>query len=344
MGKRILVTGGFGFVGGHLVEQLLTEDPSNHVHIVDNLSSNPIPHERLLSEISKTIDSNGRLTWDISSVAEWCARAPTDEPWDEIYHLASEVGPAAILQYAGRMVRSVVENTYLLMELAQKHGARLLNVSTSEVYGGGQEGYCSEEFAKIVPAKTSVRLEYAVAKLAAETALQNTCAVHSLDAVIVRPFNISGPRQSGVGGFVLPRFVGFAMANLPLTIFQGGTQIRAFTHVADICSGIVLSMRKGKRGEIYNLGNPKNRMTINEMADMVLEVTGSKAGKSYVDPKTIYGPLYEEANDKYPNADRAMRELGWVPRLDARAVVEHTFLYMTSLPLDLRDSLTGQLK
>ena len=162
--------------------------------------------------------------------------------------------------------------------------------------------------------------------------------------MIVRPFNISGPRQSGVGGFVLPRFVGYAMLNRPLTIFSGGTQVRAFTHVMDICSGIILAMRKGKRGEAYNIGNPANRITINEMADLVLEITGSDAGKTYVDPRSIYGPLYAEANDKYPNADRAMRELGWVPKFSARAVVDHTFEYMKSLPEDLRTSLTGRIQ
>ena len=129
----------------------------------------------------------------------------------------------------------------------------------------------------------------------------------------------------------------------PLTVFNGGTQVRAFTHVVDICSGIVLAMRKGKRGEAYNIGNPKNRVTINEMADLVLSVTGSTAGKVHVDPKTICGPLYEEANDKYPNADRALLDLGWVPEFGARAVVEQTFEYMKNLPGDLRTQLCGRI-
>ncbi|MGE0451147.1 MAG: NAD-dependent epimerase/dehydratase family protein [Vicinamibacterales bacterium] len=341
MGKRILVTGGFGFVGGHLVETLLTLDPANRVHVVDNLTTNPLPLDRLLSEIHARVGSTDRLTWDICSVADWFARKPVDTAWDEIYHLASVVGPAGVLRHAGRIVKAVVDDAYVLMEVATARGIRLLEVSTSEVYGGGQEGDCNEDFAKIIPARTSVRLEYAVAKLAAETALQNTCLVGSLDAVIVRPFNISGPRQSGVGGFVLPRFIGSAIMNRPLTIFSGGTQTRAFTHVADICDGLVLAMQHGRRGEVYNLGNPKNRVTINEMAELVLDVTGSTAGKTYVDPRTIYGPLYAEANDKYPNADRAMRELTWVPRFDARAVVQETFDYMRRLPEDVRTHLVG---
>jgi UDP-glucose 4-epimerase len=339
MGKRILVTGGFGFVGGHLIEMLLKEESSNRVHVVDNLSTNPVPHERLLLELSEAIGETDRLTWDLCSIAEWFARKPTDTAWDEIYHLASIVGPAGVLDHSGKIVKSVVDDTYMLMEVAADRGTRLLDVSTSEVYGGGQEGYCSEDFDKIIPAKVSVRLEYAIAKLAAETALQNTCTVGELDAVIVRPFNISGPRQSGLGGFVLPRFVGYAMENRPITIFSDGTQTRAFTHVSDICSGILLAMRKGENGGAYNVGNPDNRLTIDELADLVLEVTGSTAGKVQVDPRSIYGPLYAEANDKYPNADRALRELGWVPRFRARDVVEHTYQYMEQLPDDLRRGL-----
>jgi UDP-glucose 4-epimerase len=343
MARRILVTGGFGFVGGHLVESLLKENSSNQIHVVDDLSSNPIPYERLISEITAAGGNIDGLTWDLCTVAEWFQRRPADGAWDEIYHLASVVGPAGVLKHAGNMVKSVVDDTYRLMDLAQQANVRLLDVSTSEVYGGGQEGYCSEEFAKIIPAQTTVRLEYAVAKLAAETAIQNTSTVGSLDAVIVRPFNISGPRQSGVGGFVLPRFIGYAMLNRPLTVFGGGTQVRAFTHIADICSGIVLAMRKGKRGEAYNIGNPKNRLTINELADLVLHITKSNVGKVYVDPRSLYGPLYAEANDKYPNADRAMHDLGWVPEFDARTVVNHTFNYMKSLPEELWTSLIGEI-
>ena len=179
MSKRILVTGGFGFVGGHLIEMLLREDPSSRVHVVDNLSTNPIPYERLISELSSSFDHKEHLTWDLCSIADWLERKPVDLSWDEIYHLASAVGPVGVLKHAGKMIKSIVDDTYALMEMAEQACVRLLDVSTSEIYGGGQEGYCSEEFAKIIPPQTTVRLEYAIGKLAAETAIQNTCMVGS---------------------------------------------------------------------------------------------------------------------------------------------------------------------
>lgn len=335
---KILITGGFGFVGGHLVELLLKKEPDAEIHVIDNLSTNPIPHERLLAELGHPKN----LKFDQCSIQEYFDRGGKTD-WTEMYHLASVVGPAGVLKHGGRIIKSVVDDTYLLMDVAIKRGIRLLDMSTSEIYGGGQEGYCSEEFAKIIPPKTSIRLEYAIAKLACETALMNTCLVSNLDMVIIRPFNISGPRQSGVGGFVLPRFVGLAMKNLPLTVFGDGKQVRAFTHVKDIVMGCYLAMKSGTRGDAYNLGNPNNRLTITELADLVIDAVGSSAGKVFVNPKDLYGPLYEEANDKYPNADKAMKGLGWIPEYSARHVVDETFKYMKEVPADLREHLIGKI-
>jgi UDP-glucose 4-epimerase len=194
---NILVTGGFGFIGSYLVEVLL-RDRDTTVHVVDNLLSSPLPLDRLLEEIG----DQPRLSYSICFVAEFCNSPHAGVQFDEIYHLASVVGPAGILPHTGKMIKEIVDDTYDLINLALKCGARLLDVSTSEVYGGGQEGLCSETIPKIIPPNYSARLEYAVGKLATEIALINTAKVSPLQVVIVRPFNVSGPRQSGVGGFV----------------------------------------------------------------------------------------------------------------------------------------------
>jgi UDP-glucose 4-epimerase len=303
---------------------------------VDNLSSNPIP----LDDLMKELGSRKNLTYSISSIEEFHMRGDKTK-WDQIYHLASIVGPVGVLPHAGKIVKSIVDDTYYLAEIALKCGARLVDVSTSEVYGGGQEGYCNENFAKIIPAKTTVRLEYAVAKLAAETALINMTKATSLDVVIVRPFNISGPRQSGKGGFVLPRFISMAMTGKPLTIFGVGNQIRAFTHVKDMVQGIVSAMKHGKSGTAYNLGNRRNKISIGELADLVIDITKSKKGKVFVDPKQIYGQFFEEANDKYPDASLAMKELFWDPQQSIEKVISDTYEYMKRLDSKLFEMLSG---
>jgi len=194
---------------------------------------------------------------------------------------------------------------------------------------------------KVVPAKSSARLEYAVGKLAAETALLNLSGTRDLDLRIVRPFNVTGPRQSGRGGFVLPRFIGQAIAGVDITVFGDGKQVRAFTHVKDMVAGIVCAMKNGKKGEVYNLGNPANRCSILELAEEVKRITRTRSRIVFVDPTTIYGPLYEEANNKFPDASKAIAELGWEPRYGRNQAIEDTFLYMKGLPERLLFHLRG---
>jgi UDP-glucose 4-epimerase len=180
----------------------------------------------------------------------------------------------------------------------------------------------------IITPRYSARLEYAVAKLGAEISLINLSKSQSLNVTIVRPFNVAGPRQSGEGGFVLPRFIRQALGGEPLTVYGDGQSIRAFTHVRDIADGIVRAMRLGESGEIYNIGNPSNKTTILELAYKVRDVIGSSSEIAFIDPKTLWGPMFEEANDKYPDADRAIHHLKWQPSLTLDQIVRDTAEYI----------------
>lgn len=332
--KRILITGGFGFLGSYVAEQLLT-DPENQVHVVDNLSSNPLPLERLLDEIG-----HERLTYTIDDLQQLC-RTWAGKPFDDIYHLASVVGPAGVLPHAGRIAASLIAEAMAIADFTLAQNARLLFVSTSEIYGGGNEGLCQEGMAKIITSKVSPRLEYAAGKLSAEIAILNLARAKGLRASVVRPFNISGPRQSGKGGFVLPRFLGQALLGKDITVFGDGSQIRAFTYAGDIASGIILALEKGDSGQIYNLGAATNRCTILQLAEDVKRIANSKSKIIYVDPKTIYGPLYEEAMDKYPDAQKAAREIGWHSERSREEIISATCDYMKLLDPSTFEHLIG---
>ena len=314
--KKILVTGGFGFIGSTLVEQLVGES-GVAVHIVDDMSNSPL----VIADYLEQIGSPANLSYDCITIERFFGRSDVPR-FDEVYHLAAPVGPAGVLQHAGNMVRVVVRDAYLIMDYCLQHKARLLDVSTSEIYGGGQSGYCPETTPKIVPANTTVRLEYAIAKLAAETAIINRCRTQNLKATIVRPFNVAGQRQSPKGGFVLPRFIQQASSNRPITVFGDGKAIRAFTNIKDMANGIILAMARGANGDAYNLGNPANKTTILDLATRVKNVLKSPSEIIFVDPKKIYGDLYEEANDKFPDAEKAKKELGWRPQY----TIEQTIL------------------
>ena len=320
--EKILVTGGFGFIGSHLVERLLKE-PNDCVHVVDSLITSPLDLPAYLSRVA----AEERLTYDVMSVGDFFAR-PALPKFDKIYHLASIVGPVGVLDYGGRIVQSMVSDMYAIAEYCMNEGARLCDISTSEIYGGGRDGYCSEADAKIIPPKVTVRLEYAVGKLACEVALINLHRLQELSVVIVRPFNVAGPRQASRGGFVLPRFIRQALAGEPITVYGDGKMIRAFTHVEDMVEGILSAMERGCPGEAYNIGNPANKTTIVTLAQKVVEITQSSSEIVHVDPKKLWGRFFEEANDKFPDADRAINDLGWRPRYDLDSTIRDSVDYI----------------
>lgn len=324
--KRYLVTGGFGFIGSHLVERLLDLDCA--VHVVDNLSTSPIDYKVFINR-SK---SSRFLTYDICTVLQYCRRVKKARTvrFDGIFHLAAVVGPVGVLAHAGRISRMMVEDMQAIAELATRTGAKIVDVSTSEVYGGGRDGLCTENDTKFIQPEVTVRLEYAVGKLAAEISLVNLTKVSDLRASIVRPFNVAGPRQSPKGGFVLPRFILQALKDDPITVYHDGTMVRAFTHVDDMAEGIRLAMELGENGRAYNVGNPANKIMIGDLAKRVIHVTKSRSKLSYVDPRTLFGPLFAEANDKYPDANLAMKSLGWTPRHDMDAVISSAAEYIAS--------------
>src|SRR5436309_13870370 len=197
--RSVLITGGFGFIGSHLLELLLTKKDAR-VHVVDNLVTSPIDTSGYLEQLGHS----DRVSYDLCTVKQFFSQ--NDPPiFDEVYHIASVVGPVGVLKHGGRILQSTVDDGYAVAEYCLKEKARLCDVSTSEVYGGGRDGYCSEKDSMIIPPKISVRLEYAVAKLATEVALTNTVRVSDFHATVVRPFNVAGPRQAIEGGFVLPR-------------------------------------------------------------------------------------------------------------------------------------------
>lgn len=331
--RHYLVTGGMGFIGSHLVS-LLLEDADAHVTVVDSLMNKVFAPSRIVEEISR--GKPGKLDVQLVSVAEF----EPQQRFERIFHLASVVGPAAVLNYSGFITESIVRDTYKMIRLAQEHGAQLVNISTSEVYGGGDRGFCQEETPRVFRGPASARQEYATGKAACEVSIANLCSTGKLSSVTIRPFNVSGVRQLGQGGFVLPRFIGQAMEGLPLSVFGDGVQVRAFTDVRDVVSGILTASERGTSGEVYNVGNPANRITIRELAALVLRVTKSESEIRLVDPKVLYGEHYEEAADKFPDATKIMG-LGWRPRYPLDQTVKAVHEWFLTLPRELMLQTSG---
>jgi UDP-glucose 4-epimerase len=321
---QYLVTGGLGFIGSHLAHLLLA-DPQATVTVVDNLQGQVLSPGAVIDQIAA--DRPGKLIVRRESVAEFSS----DEPFTAIFHLASVVGPTAVLKYSGHIVESIVRDSYAVVRRAQHNGARLVNVSTSEVYGGGDKGHCREDSPRVIHGPASARQEYAAGKLACEVAIANLCRDGKLDAVTIRPFNVAGVRQLGLGGFALPRFVGQALLGMPLTVFGDGAQLRAFTDVRDVAAGIILAAMRGERGAFYNVGNPRNRTSIRALAELVVHETDCGARIEFVNPRELYGSRFEDAPDKFPEAGR-LADLGWDPRYTLAQTVQDVVAWFQTMP------------
>lgn len=292
---RHLVTGGLGFIGSHLVDLLVAE--GEDVLIVDdNRAGNPVRRD---CEV------------EIANIGLWW----TDESFAAVWHLASPVGPVGVLRQAGLITGEVFRGSERAAMLAQQSDAPLIHVSTSEVYGGGESGLCSEEMDCRVSTRLSARLEYQTAKLAVEVMLQN---LQDLDVRIIRPFNVSGAGQKPEGGFVLPRWAEQVRSGQPLTVYAPGTQRRAMTHVHDIVEGMATVWEYGDKG-VWNLGNPANTISMTDLADLFVSAAGGRW--EMVDPTSIHGPSFVEAAEKFPDASKAMA-LGWKPYRPILSIIQ----------------------
>jgi len=302
-----VITGGLGFIGSHLVDRCLAEGLD--VLVIDDCRSTR-------QRATELWPSDSRVKFLMAD----CRTVVPQDRAEVVFHLASPVGPVGVLNRAGYITSEVIDGSRAAARWAMRDGVPMIDVSTSEIYGGGDQGLCAESMPRIVEAGAWARLEYQTAKLAAEVMLQNTA---DLDVRIIRPFNVAGPRQSPAGGFVLPRMVQQALTGKPITVYPPGTQRRALTHVLDIVDGIWLAWRKGETNRDYNLGNPGNTCSMMSLAHEVADYVGG-AEVTVVDPVGLHGEQFKEAAEKFPDATRAMTELGWHPTRSRQQIIADT--------------------
>lgn len=310
---RILVTGGLGFIGSALAEQLL--QCGNQITVVDSLVSNVV-EPRFLT------DPYPGAAIEIASVEDYFrGNGPATTSFDLAIHAASLVGPAGILAHAGTIGEQIVHSTSQLLHYCKVRQVPLIYFSSAEVYG--HSGILDEEMDIRVPCRYNARLEYALGKLTCESMLINSRAA-GLQSVIIRPFNVVGPRQGKRGGFVVPTLVQQALAEESLTVFESGQQQRAFTDVDDIvkfvCGYAVKAFSEPT--PIYNVGNPSNTTTIEALATRICDLLQSRSPLLFTSGRAVHGPAYCEAESfrKIPQIRRAA-DLGWHPSCDLDQII-----------------------
>ena len=313
MDKKILITGGLGFIGTHCVEKW--KSIGYDITIIDNLSSNALPANHPIFEGCEII------TDDILNV-----NVKRLEKFDKILHLASPVGPVGVLKHSGRMASIIIDDIYWAINAAKYNKCPLVFVSTSEIYGHRDEKtYLKENDPKILVGDFTVRNEYAIAKLLSEIAIVNNGKIDpEFRYQIIRPFNVTGRYQLPDGGFVIPRFVDQAISGEDITVYYDGLQLRAFTWVKDIVEGIYLTSEASEEhwNNEWNIGNEKNEETILYLAKKVKEMSDSRSEIVNIDPISLHGKLFSEAPEKIPNSEKIKDLLGWKPTKNVDEIID----------------------
>jgi len=315
-----LITGGAGFIGSHLSELLL--DRGVEVFVLDDLSTGSernVAHLRDRRDFHLIVDS----VLKSSVVNELVHRC------DVVYHLAAAVGVRLIVEEPVRTLVTNIQGTENVLDHCNRFGKRVLVASTSEVYGDRREPEALDESSlRMYGPTTAKRWAYAESKALDEFLALAYHQERGLDCVIARLFNTVGPRQSGQYGMVVPRFVAAALAGRPLEIHGDGTQTRCFCHVQDTIRALSALMDSTETsGKIYNVGSTE-RVTINELAQRVLALTGSSSETATLPYDEVYGQGIEDMLHRQPSIEKISRAVGWEPtrNLDEilADVVEHT--------------------
>lgn len=304
--KKILITGGLGFIGYHLIAYLTKRNSDLNITVVDNLSSSIIEFGPLYEKLNVKIQ-------DLLDVKDM------DSDFAEIYHLASPVGSLGILSKNGFVAKNIIDLTYKVVDITRQCNAKLLYVSSSEIYG--HSGIHPETAEKHITGNTGTRTEYALGKLTSEIILQNLNLNNPFRYNIVRPFNVIGAQQSSKIGFVVPTFFEQALKNEQIPVFLDGRQKRSFCHVDDTVSAMVCIQESDIIHEVFNIGNDRNTTTILDLAKIIREICHSRSEIIFVDPVRKYGKCYLEAFDKIPNIDKITTLLGWKPEIGLEAAI-----------------------
>jgi UDP-glucose 4-epimerase len=317
---RSLITGGAGFIGSHLAEALLAD--GREVVVLDDLSTGRL--ENLAGNGAGAAEFVHGSVVDVDVVERLVAEV------DEVYHLAAAVGVFTIQQRTLDSLRVNLRGTEVVVDAAARHEVRFLLASTSEVYGKNTTIGLREDDDRVLGSPLKSRWSYAEAKAIDETVTAQYVQHHGLRGVLVRLFNTVGPRQTGRYGMVMPRFVTQALAGESLTVHGAGTQTRCFCHVADVVPALMRLMEtEAAVGQVFNIGNPE-QVSINVLAQRVIDRTGSASGVVHLDYEDVYGPGYEDMERRVPNCDRVHDLIGWTPRYDLDDIIDAVTAYRRS--------------
>ena len=299
---KALVTGGAGFIGSHLAERLLKD--GQKVAVVDNLSTSSLKNiEGFRNHPNFNFAEGDILNPELmETLVEEC---------DVVFHLAAAVGVKLIADRPVRTIETNINGTEMVLEACNKSGKKIFIASSSEIYGKSEAiPFCEDD--DIVLGNTTLsRWSYACSKAIDEFLGIAYHEQYGRDVVIGRFFNTIGPRQTGLYGMVVPRFVQRALRNEPVLIYGTGQQRRCFGYVGDVVDATIGLMNCQRApGKVYNIGSDEE-IAIEALADKIIEMTGSKSVKKFVSYEEAYGRPIEDMMRRVPSLERIKETIGW---------------------------------
>lgn len=315
---RVLITGGAGYIGSHLVDALIKR--GNEVLVIDNLSTGKIENLRhLLGHpsfhfINDSILNEALLERFVPSM-------------DLIFHLAAAVGVRNVLQDPLAAINTNVRGTEVVLGLAFKYWKRLVLASTSEIYGKASHVPFREDDDRVLGSTAVARWSYSMSK-AVDEHFAFAYAAKGLPVSIVRYFNSYGPRLDERGyGSVVANFIRQAMRGDPITVHGDGKQTRCFTYIEDAVAGTLLAGEvKEALGEAFNIGSTRES-SILDLAKAIKRLTRSKSPIEFVAYEAYYGEGFEDTRRRVPSADKAKRLLGFTAKVDLEAGLKKTIAW-----------------
>ena len=309
---RALITGGAGFIGSHLADRLL--ERGDQVVLLDDLSTGRLANiEHLNGRADAEFVLGSILNADL--VDHVVSRV------DTVFHLAAAVGVNLIVEKPLESMITNIRGTETVVEKAHKYGKRILVMSTSEIYGKNSSDSLSEDDDRILGSPLKSRWSYSEAKAIDEILAYTYWREKGLETVIIRLFNTVGPRQTGSYGMVVPRFVGQALRNQPVTIFGDGSQTRCFCHVSDVVGALVsLSEHPDAFGKVFNLGGAEE-ISIGDLAERIIELVGSRSELELIPYDDAYEEGFEDMARRVPNTTRANRLVGFEPSVGLDEII-----------------------
>jgi nucleoside-diphosphate-sugar epimerase len=319
---KALITGGAGFVGSHLAEALI--ERGDEVFVLDNLSTGSI-------ENIERLKTSKLFRYTIDSVTNEPVCAELIDRVDVVYHLAAAVGVKLIVESPVNTIETNVHGTEMVLKLANKKKKKVIVASTSEVYGKSTEVPFHENSDLVLGPTSKGRWSYACSKAIDEFLALAYFKEKRLPVVVVRLFNTVGPRQTGRYGMVVPNFIKQALLGQKITVFGDGTQSRCFTYVSDVVEALVkLASHEGALGEVYNIGNAGEEITILDLAKRVKERTRSRSEIVLIPYDEAYEAGFEDMPRRVPDISKLNALIGYEPQVHLDEILDRVSAFFTS--------------